>query len=451
MTRTPGPRSLGEDCVSGELPGHLCVLRYLRLWCYETSMLNSLLDWLRRTSASLAMAAALVALLQPLYFASMANLDHVISKERTWQHIQSAFHAGILIGASDKNQLIASGDRFTDCYSLGEGMQPDVSAIEEGIMAPRPASERHACDDLRQAARDPRSVNWERYARYWHGYRIYSAPLASLMPILMLKFVNLAVLAGISVFFVLQSYRLIGGNPTVWLCAPVLFMTDFVRIWHVTPHTVSTTVILGGAGLFAWAIRYRASDRSLILMAAAFGSLFNFVDFLVNPPWMPMLLAFFLVASGRAAGLALLCVAIWFAAYAMTWSAKWLSAYVVDPSFNIATDVLGAALFRIGGDNAKVVHLPLAATTKVFANSFLSWGTIIFIPLFIALAIPKKPRFFAAWPALIPIAWFELLSNHSQIHSPFVSRSAAAAIGVALASAQLRKKRDETTIASSSR
>lgn len=395
-----------------------------------------------RTFASLCLAAALVLMLQPFYFASMANLDHVISKERTWQHIRNAFESGILVGASDKNQLIAGGDRFTDCYSLGEGMQPNVSAVEEGIMAPRPASERHACDDLKEAAKDPNSVNWERYARYWHGYRIYSAPMASLMPILPLKLVNLGLLTGIAAFFIMQSSRLIGGGPTFWLSIPVLFMSDFARIWHVTPHTVSTFVILGGAGIFARAIRTGSGDRALILLAAALGSLFNFVDFLVNPPWMPMLIAFFLVASKRRADFALLCVATWFLAYAITWSAKWVSAYLADPSFNIATDVFGAALFRISGDNPKVSHVPLIATAKVFANSLLSWGTIVFIPLLVALATSKRPRFVTAWPALIPIAWFELLSNHSQIHAPFVSRSAAASIGVLLASAQLSKERN---------
>lgn len=413
-------------------------LRHLRLWCYQADMASSQTTW-RRTVVSLAMAAALVALLQPIYFAAMASLDHVVSKERTWRHIQSAFQSGVLVDASHRNQLIASGDRFTDCYSLGEGLQPNASAIERGIMAPRPASERHACDDLQQAADDPGSVNWERYVRYWHGYRVYSAPLASLLPILAGKIINLAVLVAITAFFVLQSSRLIGGAPTLWLCAPVLFMTDYVRIWHVTPHTVSTVVILGGAGLFAMAIQKDASERALIIQAAALGSVFNFVDFLVNPPWLPMLLAFFLVASGRTARIALLCVATWFGAYAGTWFAKWFAAYLVDPSFNIATDVLGAALFRIGGDNAKVLHLPLAATVKVFANSLLSWGMLLFVPLLFVLHTPKIPRFATAWPALIPIGWFELLSNHSQIHTPFVSRSAAAAIGVTLASAQLNQ------------
>lgn len=308
-------------------------------------------------------------------------------------------------------------------------------------MAPRPASERHACDDLKQAAIDQNSVSWSRYARYWHGYRLYSAPLASLMPILFLKLVNFAVLVGIAAFFFIQAERLIGTTPAVWLCLPVLLLSDFVRIWHVTPHTLSTAVILGGAGIFASAIRNKSSDRVLIVAAAAFGSLFNFVDFLVNPPWMPMLLAFFLLSSGRRASLALLCVASWFSAYAMTWSAKWLAAYLVNPTFDIASDVLGAATFRIAGDYAKVSHIPLAATATVLWTTFLSWGALILVPLLIALKPPMKPTFLTAWPALIPLAWFEILSNHSQIHAPFVSRSAAAAMGVAIASAQLRKER----------
>ena len=44
------------------------------------------------------------------------------------------------------------------------------------------------------------------------------------------------------------------------------------------------------------------------------------------------------------------------------------------------------------------------------------------------------------WPVLIPIAWFEILSNHTQTHTFFVVRSAAAAIGVAVAAALIAAK-----------
>jgi hypothetical protein len=50
-------------------------------------------------------------------------------------------------------------------------------------------------------------------------------------------------------------------------------------------------------------------------------------------------------------------------------------------------------------------------------------------------AFDRTVFFWRTWPVLIPIIWFEVLSNHTQIHTFFVLRSGAAAIGVAVASA----------------
>ncbi|RXG97364.1 hypothetical protein [Bradyrhizobium zhanjiangense] len=392
---------------------------------------------MKRYFPAVLLAGLLVVALQPVYFLLMSNLDRVISHNGTWAHIRNAFDSGVLeTSFHSKNFWITGGDRFTDCYSLGIGLQPGVEAAAAGITASRPVSDGHSCDDLKAAAADPISVTWYRYSRYWHGYRVYSAPVASALPILALKLLDLLLLATAAIFFCLEAAKLIGVSPTLGLCLPVLFMSDFVRIWQVTPHAVSTAVILGGAAVFAAAIRKRAPDLVLIVVAAAAGSLFNFVDFLVNPPWMPMLLAFFLLAAGRGAPITLVCVGVWFSAYGATWAAKWVGAYLVEPSFDIKSDVIGTALFRISGDNVKVWHFPLAATVKVFTNAFLSWGMLILLPALIFFRVPlRRPRFALAWPALIPVVWFEILSNHSQIHSFFVSRSAAAAIGVTAASA----------------
>lgn len=404
---------------------------------------------LRSIAVGALASVLLVIALQPIYFLAMAEVDHAISHEATWAHIREAFNEGILQGSHQSvvSQIIAGGDRFTDCYSLGEGLEPGVSATVAGITASRPASDRHACDDLRAAAADPSSVTWDRYPRYWHGYRLYSAPLASALPILALKFVNLFLLAAASAFFVVQSRRLLGSAQTIGLCAPVLFCSDYIRIWHVTPHTVSTAIIVGGAGLFAIAIRRRANLVALLLMSAAFGSAFNFVDFLVNPPWMPMLLAFFAMAApDRTARerviIALLCVATWFAAYGLTWFTKWVAAYLVDPSFDIKADVLSTAMFRIAGANRDVVHFPLVATAKMIRSCLSSWGIGFFVAFTIVSVQAVRHGNFnrrqflqLAWPIAIPVVWFEVLSNHSQIHVFFVSRSAAAAFGVLFAAA----------------
>ena len=405
----------------------------------------------KRISVAALLAFVLVLCLQPAYFLAMTNLDRIVSHERTWQHIREAFEAGVLeTGSHSRHQFIDSGDRYTDCTSLGVGLQPGVSAAVEGITAPRPTSmtDNHACDDLKAAADNPANVVWSPTERYWNGYRLFGAPLASLVSILALKLINLVVLVIVSVLFCAQASKLLGPGPAIGLFAPVLFCCDYVRIWHVTPHTVSTAVIIGGAALYAAAVRRDAGLVRLVLLSASFGSVFNFVDFLVNPPWMPMLLAFFAMAmpapitQRQKLAVALLCVGAWFGAYAVTWLFKWVFAYVVDPAFDVRSDVLTTMVFRLNGDYAKVIHIPLVATLKTFAAAIVNWG----LPLsaFFTFAVVKTLRgrpfdrnlfFWHAWPALIPVVWFETLSNHTQIHTFFVVRSAAAAIGVVVAAA----------------
>jgi hypothetical protein len=47
----------------------------------------------------------------------------------------------------------------------------------------------------------------------------------------------------------------------------------------------------------------------------------------------------------------------------------------------------------------------------------------------------RRKFFILISPTLIPIAWFELLSNHTQTHSHFTYRSEAAAIAIFFAAA----------------
>ncbi len=198
----------------------------------------------KRISMAAVLAFVSVLCLQPAYFLAMTNLDRIVSHERSWQHIREAFEAGVLeAGSHARHQFIDSGDRYTDCASLGIGLQPGVSAAVEGITAPRPASttDNHACDDLKAAAANPAGAVWSRTERYWNGYRLFSAPLASLVSILALKLINLVVLVIVSVLFVIQASKLLGPGPAIGLLAPVLFCCDYVRIWQCTPKARITS------------------------------------------------------------------------------------------------------------------------------------------------------------------------------------------------------------------
>jgi hypothetical protein len=129
------------------------------------------------------------------------------------------------------------------------------------------------------------------------------------------------------------------------------------------------------------------------------------------------------LSNRKKATIALLCAGIWFGAHAFTWFAKWIAAYLVDPAFDINSDVLSTMTFRIAGDNVRVTHFPMVATLKMLWTCVKSWGVPL-AAVFIVVVVKTlrgskfngKLFLFQAWPVLIPILWFEVLSNHSQIH-----------------------------------
>ena len=101
-------------------------------------------------------------------------------------------------------------------------------------------------------------------------------------------------------FFFGGLRRAIGLTPAALFPVVLMSLTDIWRIWPITTHFLSMALILAGAGLFARVhVKYR--DLSIaIVLAAVLGALFNFVDFLINPPMMPMLLAFVVMAVALA-------------------------------------------------------------------------------------------------------------------------------------------------------
>lgn len=112
-----------------------------------------------------------------------------------------------------------------------------------------------------------------------------------------------------------------GAAVATVVLASFVGLSDVLFAWRTTTHSLSLAYILAGACLFAAALKRQWSAAGLIIAAAALGSGFNFIDFLINPPMMPMLLSFFVLLEKREdAGLLALAAAIaWFGGYAETW------------------------------------------------------------------------------------------------------------------------------------
>lgn len=95
---------------------------------------------LKRFLTASLLAFLVVLCLQPVYFLAMSNLNRVVSHQRTWQHIREAFDAGVLeTSFHSHHPYIDGGDRFTDCASLGVGLQPGATEIAAGITGARPS------------------------------------------------------------------------------------------------------------------------------------------------------------------------------------------------------------------------------------------------------------------------------------------------------------------------
>jgi hypothetical protein len=220
-------------------------------------------------------------------------------------------------------------------------------------------------------------------------------------------------------------------------------------------------VILAGTGAFALLIRRSHNQYLWIVSAAALGAVFNFVDFMINPPMMPMLLSFIVLAvvpqsssDERRDGLRPLALAAtvamsWFLGYAGTWGTKWvLAIWLSNNAMEEAMQIINQVIFRLDGLEAgsTMFRIPLVPTISMILKVFQSFGVILAIPIAAAVLIHvrdnrasfDRARFYQLiWPISITFLWFEIVSNHTQLHPNFVYRSASTAFAIVLAAATI--------------
>jgi hypothetical protein len=268
------------------------------------------------------------------------------------------------------------------------------------------------------------------------------------------------VLFAVTIFYVALRRTMAPTAATVFFVV-LISLTDIWRIWVNTPHFVSMFVILLGAAVFAYLYSKTANIYACAACACILGSMFNFFDFLINPPMMPMLLSFFVLAAGgttdvqqfahlqRRLPLAAIVAASWFVGYAVTWFTKWMIvAYLSPDPFQTILGIVGQIQYRTYGQapDEHTTYQPLLPTLMMIIQSFISGGSVTVAVLAAAIFLHLRDNMASfdvrsfillASPVAIPFAWFELLSNHTQRHSHFTYRSESAAIALVFAAAIL--------------
>jgi len=416
------------------------------------------------------LAIACTLLLQPLFAGALVLLREHTDLPAVMRHVAQAYNDGVL-AQDEKPRLFLHryGQQFIECTALQVTIDDQPDPVRAALMPQLHSLYVDPCRELLGNARGVATDERTDYSRYWQGYRAYLWPALEHLSLAGVRALNAALLV-LAVLYFHRCLRLsVGATAAGVVLAALLCLTDLWRIWRFTPQELPMLLILAGSGAFARLYAARRAPLLAVALAAAFGAVFNFVDFLINPPMMPMLLAFVVLAvdaprrtydSRRevidALWLPALVIGAWMGAYLLTWAVKWLIAIQLstDPG-HTAVGILDQIRLRLYGAEAdtKVWIIPLLPTVKMIIQCCLAVGIIPFGLLVArivgtvrsaAATFDRRKFLVLSAPLLVSVAWFEALSNHTQTHSHFTYRSAAAAVGIVGAAALLSLARTPT-------
>lgn len=351
-------------------------------------------------------------------------------------------------------------DAFTECIALTIGVpdNPDAqsNAVESALRGRHLGTCSLAVPAIAALAAGDHPAETFEYNRYWNGSVVVIRPLLAIGGVGMARLgVGLVFLGGL-VTAVIALVRRVGGWAAAALMVPVLGTTNLVT----QPLNSMSHALSFGVMCFGIAVAVRLARETLPLLvagAAVAGAVFNFVDYLLNPPMAWALFTFAAVAARWRARQDLplrnlwLTVAAgaagWLGGYALTWVTRW-GITVIAFGESAWEEILGVISNRMQGQYQDLVvpgiGQPILRNTGFWLTTIPTARWVAAICLAVSLAcvvwLVAKRRWRALTvavaltsPALLVVLWLELLSNHSQIHMFFVYRSIPVAVGIVTA------------------
>ncbi|MBF5081484.1 hypothetical protein [Quadrisphaera sp. INWT6] len=360
-------------------------------------------------------------------------------------------------------------DGFTECVVLGYGVSSADDTRSLWFRAtggPRLESCQEGAVQVRALAAGASVVPPATYFRYWNGYSVITRPVLATLGVPGLRLVSglLLALGGLALWQ--AARRRLGAPAALALVVPVAGATNALTTPALAfTHALSLAAVAAGVALTAVATGHRhlAGWRGAALGAGAAGALFAYVDLLTTPAmsWALCTAVAGAVAwrsthgrhpaaasaARRSLVRALLAAgAAWPVAFGGTWVCRWVVAAAVQGP-GVLTAVADKSAERLDGAGAAVDPAFGAPTS---ANVTYWWSTTatalpllvvaavaVVVALVLAVRRGGAPRLVVAAllaaPALLVPAWYEVLSNHSQVHAFFTYRSVPAAVGVVVA------------------
>lgn len=347
-------------------------------------------------------------------------------------------------------------DAYTQCIALTM-LVPGGDGLWDSAMAGRHLGQcSFALPSVQELMAGNDALTTYTYNRYWNGSAVLTRPALALGGVGAVRVLVIVLLLAALVWAVVALARRISPlAPLVLL--PVLASTNIMtQPLDAFPHALSFAVILLGTALGA---RFGASTLpALFLVAALSASLFNFVDFLLNPPVAWSLFVFGAVSARWAAGgptrtlwyTGGIAAVGWIAGYGATWVTRWILS-VITFGESAWQEILGVISTRLQGQNTELV---VPGAFQPTLRNILYWlGTIptskavagvalLVLGICVAVLAVRRPKSLVqllalAAPSLLVPIWLELLNNHSQIHMFFVYRAIPIAVGIVATAALL--------------
>lgn len=411
----------------------------------------------RWRAAAIVMAVAVCVLAT---FVGLLVVAETIPDEAVASRLQTAVARGEYGPPQSPDGMGGVHTGYTDCVILGVGLgepRTELGLVRRTLYAPRLGSCRAGAQQIRIVAAGG-EVPSGPYYRYWNGHTILTRPVVATVGVVGLRVVVAGLAAVAAVVAIVALGRRAGWGTTAALFLPLLVGTNAV----VTPvgsvaHAIALAAALAGVGAVVV-----ATDRWGRVGAAASAALaaavFVYVDQLTTPalPWAMAAFAAGAVERARRAdvrevGLTVITVSVlWPVAYGVSWAARWVLAAVALEG-EVMSDILEQGQFRVSGDHPRVEdrlgaavdanwtwwidHLVTARVLVVVAALVAVWALVVVVRR--AGWRGVVPVAVLGAPAAIVPAWYELLSNHSQIHRHFTYRSLVMALAIGVAACVL--------------
>jgi hypothetical protein len=344
-------------------------------------------------------------------------------------------------------------DRWTECIALtmGLGDPPTSNNLQTAITNPQLGKCEISVPALLAYRDGALLVSDFDYYRYWHGYTILSRPSLALLGVAGARMVALMLAVTALVFTGVAVTRDTSITAAVILIAPTALTSDFVDLGESLPHAIAAAACWGAAGLAWLSLQRKQSLPHIGMVGVLTGAVSAFFDLMVFIPGTLGLVSTLIVVAtwirgwrGRkllAAGLT--ASVTWFVGFALTWATKWIVAGFVVGFAEVVQTVREQVSFRVSGDYTSVVdRFGEASRLNVAYWLERPLGFLVLVGLAVGFVLAARAlisrrvepiyALVSVGLAIVPLIWYEALSNHSQIHFWITYKSLPLALGALL-------------------